>query len=92
MPDMSGLELIASVHGSIETEDLPIIAITGHDELQSRVHDYAGLYGLFRKPWNDRDLLKRIEALAPLRRKADHPLLPHVAAPAIPAASPLAGT
>ena len=92
MPDMSGLELIASVHGSIETEDLPIIAITGHDELQSRVHDYAGLYGLFRKPWNDRDLLKRIEALAPLRRHADHPLLPLVAVPAIPAASPLAGT
>ena len=101
MPEMSGLELIASVHGSIETEDLPIIAITGHDELQSRVHDYAGLYGLFRKPWNDRDLLKRIEALAPLRRKADHPLpLPSpplasvplpTPAPALPAASPLAG-
>ena len=103
MPEMSGLELIASVHGSIETEDLPIIAITGHDELQSRVHDYAGLYGLFRKPWNDRDLLKRIEALAPLRRKADHPLplpLPlrspplasvPLPAPALPAASPLAG-
>ena len=101
MPEMSGLELIASVHGSLETEDLPIIAITGHEELQSRVHDYAGLYGLFRKPWNDRDLLKRIEALAPLRRKADHPLpLPSLPlasvplptpAPVLPAASPLAG-
>ena len=69
MPEMSGFELIASVHGSLDTEDLPIIAITGHDELQTRVHDYAGLYGLFRKPWNDRELLKRIATLAPVRQR-----------------------
>jgi CheY-like chemotaxis protein len=91
MPEMSGLELIASVHGSLETEDLPIIAITGHDELQSRVHDYAGLYGLFRKPWNDRELLKRIEALAPLRSgKIGGPPAP-ATAPPLPITSPLAG-
>lgn len=69
MPEMSGFELIASVHGSIATEDLPIIAITGHDELQSRVHEYTGLYGLFRKPWNDREMLRRVESLATLRRE-----------------------
>jgi len=68
MPNMNGLELIASVQGSLETEDLPIIAITGHDELQARVHEYQGLYGIFKKPWHDRELLKRVEALAQLRR------------------------
>jgi hypothetical protein len=31
------------------------------------VHDIAGLYGLFKKPWNDRDLLKRVATLATLR-------------------------
>jgi len=67
MPNMDGFELIAAVQGSLETEDLPIIAITGHDELQARVHDVQGLYGLFKKPWNDRELLKRVEALASLR-------------------------
>lgn len=69
MPNMNGLELIAAVQGSMETEDLPIIAITGHDELQARVHDYQGLYGIFKKPWNDRELLKRVETLAILRHK-----------------------
>lgn len=69
MPNMNGLELIAAVQGSMETEDLPIIAITGHDELQARVHDYQGLYGIFKKPWNDRELLKRVETLAVLRKK-----------------------
>ena len=68
MPQMSGIELIASVQGSLETEDLPIIAITGHDELQARARDYEGLYGIFRKPWNDRELLRRVQTLATLRR------------------------
>jgi CheY-like chemotaxis protein len=67
MPNMDGMELMASVQGSLETEDLPIIAITGHDELQAHVRDYQGLYGIFKKPWNDRELLKRIETLASLR-------------------------
>lgn len=67
MPNMNGLELIAAVQGGMETENLPIIAITGHDELQARVHDYQGLYGIFKKPWNDRELLKRVETLASLR-------------------------
>lgn len=69
MPNMNGLELIAAVQGSMETENLPIVAITGHDELHARVHDYQGLYGIFKKPWNDRELLKRVEALATLRRR-----------------------
>jgi CheY-like chemotaxis protein len=68
MPTMNGLELIAAVQGSLDTEDLPIIAITGHDEMHARVHEIAGLYGLFKKPWNDRELLKRVATLAALPR------------------------
>lgn len=67
MPNMNGIELIAAVQARLETEDLPIVAITGHDELQAKVHDCQGLYGIFKKPWNDRELLKRIEALVSLR-------------------------
>ena len=37
MPNKDGFELIADVHGSLTTEDLPVIAITGHDELHGRV-------------------------------------------------------
>lgn len=69
MPNMDGFELIAAVQGSLDTEDLPVIAITGHDELSARVHDYQGLFGIFKKPWNDRELLKRVDALAGLRQR-----------------------
>lgn len=70
MPNKDGFELIAAVQGSLETENLPIIAITGHDELHTRVHEIQGLFGLFKKPWNDRDLLKRVETLASMRSSA----------------------
>ncbi len=69
MPTMDGFELIAAVGGMLETEDLPIVAITGHDDLHARVHALQGLYGLFRKPWNDRELLARIATLAALPRR-----------------------
>ncbi len=69
MPNMDGFELIAAVQGSLETEDLPILAITGHDEMQARVHDMKGLYGIFKKPWNDRELLKRVQALSTMRSR-----------------------
>ena len=68
MPNMDGFELIAAIQGSLETEDIPVIAITGHDEMQARVHNIQGLYGIFKKPWNDRELLKRIEVLASLKK------------------------
>lgn len=70
MPVMDGFELIAAVQGNMETDDLPIIAVTGHDELQARVNDCRGLFGIFKKPWNDRELLKRVAALSSLRSPA----------------------
>ena len=70
MPNKDGFELIADVHGSLVTEDLPVIAITGHDELHGRVGQIEGVYGIFKKPWNDRELLKRVESLVHLRAAA----------------------
>lgn len=71
MPNKDGFELIADVHGSLATEDLPVIAITGHDELHGRVGQIEGVYGIFKKPWNDRELLKRVESLVHLRAAAN---------------------
>ena len=70
MPQMDGVELIAAVHGSLDTEDLPILAITGHDDLQAKVHECEGLFGIFKKPWNDRELLRRVDTLVRLQSAA----------------------
>ena len=65
---MNGFELIAAIQGKLETEDIPVIAITGHEEMQAQVQNLQGLYGIFRKPWVDLDLLKRVDVLASLKR------------------------
>lgn len=70
MPEMDGIELITIVSEASETEDMPIIAITGHDALKERVFQYSGLYGIFTKPWNDRELLRRVENLVRIRQAA----------------------
>ncbi len=81
MPEMDGFQLIAAVRGSIATENLPIIAITGHDELHTRVNACEGIYGLFRKPWNDREMLRRVGLLVQLHHMQPAtealPALPH---------------
>lgn len=69
MPNMDGFDLIAVVHGAMETESLPIIAITGHDVLQAHVQDLAGVFGIFKKPWNDRELVRHAKALVLLSTK-----------------------
>jgi len=68
MPNMNGVELIAAASGSLETENMPILAITGHDDLQAKVHECQGLFGIFKKPWNDRELLRRVETLVRVQR------------------------
>ena len=70
MPKVNGFELIAAVQSNPASSDLPIIAITGHEELSARVHDMKGLYGIFKKPWNESELLQRVTNLARLRRLA----------------------
>jgi CheY-like chemotaxis protein len=69
MPKIDGFQLIAAVQASSATEDLPIIAITGHEELSARVSDMKSLYGVFKKPWNDIELHRRVANLATLRRR-----------------------
>lgn len=65
MPNMNGAELIAAVHGRPDLAGLDMLAITGHEELQSHLQQYARLRGVLRKPWNDAELLSQIQTLLP---------------------------
>ena len=66
--------LIAHVQGGLDTEDIPIIAITGHDELQARVHDFQNLYGIFKKPWDDANCSSACKRLRCCAGRSRHPL------------------
>lgn len=70
MPEMDGFELIAHAGNDLRTENLPIVAITGHEALHAKVQDAKGLFGIFKKPWNDRELLARVAVLTQLRPRS----------------------
>jgi CheY-like chemotaxis protein len=69
MPNMDGFNLIAEVQSSMDTENIPIIAVTGHPELQAKVHNLKGVFGIFGKPWNDRELLRHVQMLLAANRQ-----------------------
>ncbi|MBL8478562.1 MAG: response regulator transcription factor, partial [Sterolibacteriaceae bacterium] len=60
MPGMSGLELQERL--SAQRIHIPIIFITGHGDLQMAVRAVqAGAFDFVEKPFNDQDLLDRIQ-------------------------------
>lgn len=77
MPNMDGAALIAAVSARREDEHMPILAITGHEALQSRLTECQRLCGIFRKPWDDTDLLRSVETLVQAQRRVAVPLALH---------------
>ena len=68
MPNLDGFGLIAHVQGDMLLENIPIVAITGHEDLSAKVHACQGLFGIFSKPWNDRLLLNRLLTLRDIKK------------------------
>lgn len=60
MPGLGGLELQATLHDRGFT--LPVIFVTGHGDVPAAVRALkAGAFDFFEKPFNDHDLLARIQ-------------------------------
>jgi CheY-like chemotaxis protein len=63
MPKLDGVGLINAVQGQAATAQMPIMAITGHDDLQARLDECREICGIYRKPWIDEDLLGHVQSL-----------------------------
>jgi CheY-like chemotaxis protein len=63
MPNMDGVALIAAVGRNPLWRTMPVLAITGHDDLQAKARECHGVSGIFKKPWVDAELLGRVESL-----------------------------
>ena len=63
MPNLDGVELISNCLGNPATADMPILAITGHDDLHAKLNECHDICGIYRKPWIDDDLLSHVEGL-----------------------------
>ena len=68
MPNMDGVGLISALSGRPGGADLPILAITGHDDLHDKLSQFESVRGVFRKPWKDSELLGRVAGLVQQRQ------------------------
>lgn len=74
MPNLDGLGLISAAQTRPALADMPIMAITGHDDLQDRLNECEAICGIYRKPWIDQDLLGHVQLLLGYRAvAAAHP-------------------
>ena len=67
MPNMDGVALIGAVQGQPRTARMPILAITGHENLQARLDECQQISGIYLKPWVDADLVSHVAALVTTR-------------------------
>jgi len=70
MPNMDGIALIGAVQRQAHTVNMPILAITGHEDLQARLDECQQICGIYSKPWVDRDLASHVAALVTTRSTA----------------------
>ena len=73
MPRLDGVALIGECQRRSTTAAMPILAITGHDDLQNRLDECHEICGIYRKPWIDEDLVSHVASLVsrPGLRAAD---------------------
>ena len=73
MPNMDGATLIEHCRRLPHTAGMPILAITGHENLRVKFNECRSISGVHRKPWIDDILLSHIAALAGTRRVQPDP-------------------
>ncbi|MEO5969747.1 MAG: response regulator transcription factor [Bdellovibrionia bacterium] len=63
LPDLDGMELCSQLQGQSETQDIPIIVLTGHSDLPNKVAAFSmGVEDYIVKPFNPLEFRARIEA------------------------------
>jgi CheY-like chemotaxis protein len=63
MPNMDGIALIHGCLRQPQTAGMPIIAVSGHENLRAKFNECRDICGVHRKPWVDDILLSHVAAL-----------------------------
>ena len=67
MPNMDGAALIDACRAQPQTARMPILAITGHENLRVKFNQCGDISGVHRKPWVDDILLSHVATLVGMR-------------------------
>lgn len=63
MPNMDGVELINHCLQQPQIKGMPILAISGHENLRAKFNECRDVCGVHRKPWVDDILLSHVATL-----------------------------
>jgi CheY-like chemotaxis protein len=67
MPNMDGVTLINTCLERPQTAHMPILAISGHENLRAKFNECRRVSGVHRKPWVDDILLSHVGTLVSTR-------------------------
>jgi CheY-like chemotaxis protein len=67
MPNLDGAALIEACRSQPQTARMPILAITGHENLRVKFNQCGDISGVHRKPWVDDILLSHVATLVGMR-------------------------
>lgn len=67
MPNMDGVTLINTCLQRPQTAHMPILAISGHENLRAKFNECRRVSGVHRKPWVDDILLSHVGTLVSAR-------------------------
>ena len=70
MPRMDGIALIKECSQQAQTSRMPIIAVSGHENLRAKFNECRVVAGVHPKPWFDDVLLSHVAALIGARTQA----------------------
>lgn len=62
MPNLDGLGLISEI-GKSDFKDTPVIAITGHEHVEIQLNQCQSLYGIHKKPYDEKLILNKVNQL-----------------------------
>ena len=63
MPNLDGKELIKKLYENDVTYQIPVLAISGHNNLDEILSDFKNVHGTFLKPWDESLLVGKIKDL-----------------------------
>jgi CheY-like chemotaxis protein len=67
MPNLDGVGLISACLGQPSTAAMPILAISGHENLRAKFNECQAICGIHRKPWIDEVLISHVATLVGAR-------------------------
>jgi CheY-like chemotaxis protein len=69
MPNLDGFGLVEKISENPEIKNIPTLIVTGHEEVEVKISKIGALFGLYKKPWNEAELLNRIKTLSTMKNQ-----------------------